>query len=81
MGKMSHKNMPVYLVIIIFPKGEVFLNAVGARLVDKINPISLEIKKLLNDKEYLDKIVSDGCKVADEIASQKIKKIHEIVGF
>ncbi len=50
-------------------------------VVDKINPISLEIKKLLNDKEYLDKIVSDGCKVADEIASQKIKKIHEIVGF
>ena len=45
-------------------------------VVDKINPISLEIKKLLNDKEYLDKIVSDGCKVADEIASQKINKIH-----
>jgi len=50
-------------------------------VVDKIIPISLEIKKLLNDKEYLDKILSDGCKIADEMASQKIKKIHEIVGF
>ena len=50
-------------------------------VVDKIIPISLEIKKLLNDKEYLDKILFDGCKIADEMASQKIKKIHEIVGF
>ncbi len=50
-------------------------------LVDKINPISLEIKKLLNEKDYLDKILLEGCKKADHIASEKIKKIHEIVGF
>ena len=50
-------------------------------VVDKISPISKEIKRLLNDRSYLDKILSDGCKKANEIASQKIKKIHEIVGF
>ena len=50
-------------------------------LVDKINPISLEIKKLLNEKKYLDEILSNGCEKADNIASKKIKKIHEIVGF
>tara|TARA_B100001057_G_scaffold410344_1_gene425386 strand:+ start:261 stop:1262 length:1002 start_codon:yes stop_codon:yes gene_type:complete len=50
-------------------------------LVDKIIPISVEIKKLLNEKDYLDKILSDGCKKADDIASKKIKKIHEIIGF
>ena len=50
-------------------------------VVDKIDPISSEIKKLLQDKDYLDKILSDGCKKADEIASQKIKKIHKILGF
>ena len=50
-------------------------------LVDKIDPISQEIKKLLNDSNYLDQILSEGSKKADEIASQKIKKIHEIVGF
>ncbi len=50
-------------------------------LVDKITPISKEIKKLLNEKTYLDKILSEGCKKADEIASKKIKKIHEIIGF
>ena len=50
-------------------------------LVDKIYPISQEIKKLLNDSNYLDQILSEGSKKADEIASQKIKKIKEIVGF
>ena len=50
-------------------------------LVEKLTPISLEIRKLLNEKNYLDQILSDGCKKAHEIASQKVKKIHEIVGF
>ena len=50
-------------------------------LVDKIIPITAEIKKLLNEKKYLDKILLDGSKKADEIASEKVKKIHEIVGF
>ena len=50
-------------------------------LVERLTPISLEIKKLLNEKSYLDQILSDGCKKAHQIASQKVKKIHEIVGF
>jgi tryptophanyl-tRNA synthetase len=50
-------------------------------LVDRIQPITLEIKKLLNDKSYLDKILLEGVERADKIASQKIKRIKEIVGF
>jgi len=50
-------------------------------LVDKIQPISLEIKKLLDDQTYLDKILLEGVEKADLIASKKIKKIKEIVGF
>ncbi len=50
-------------------------------LIEKITPISIEIKKLLNEKDYLDKILAEGCKKADDIAAKKIKKIHEIVGF
>ena len=50
-------------------------------LVDKIEPISLEIKKLLDDKSYLDKILLEGVEKADLIASKKIKRIREIVGF
>ena len=50
-------------------------------LIDKISPISNEINKLLNEKTYLEEILSEGCKKANEIASKKIKKIHEILGF
>ncbi len=50
-------------------------------LIDKIIPISVEIKKLLDDKNYLDEILLDGSKKAGDIASKKIKKIHEILGF
>jgi tryptophanyl-tRNA synthetase len=50
-------------------------------LVEKINPIANEIKKLNSDSEYLDKILLDGQKKANEYASSKLKKIHEIVGF
>jgi len=50
-------------------------------LVDKIQPISLEIKKLLDDQTYLDKILLEGVEKADLIASKKIKRIKEIVGF
>ena len=49
--------------------------------IEKISPISKEIKKLLSDQSYLDKILVEGSKKADEIASKKIKKIHDIMGF
>ena len=50
-------------------------------LVNKIEPISGEIKKLLNDQSYLDKILLDGVERANLIAKKKIEKIKEIVGF
>ena len=58
-----------------------FKDKLSQILIDKIEPISNEIKKLLKDKSYLDKILDDGCKKADSIASIKIKKIHDIIGF
>ena len=50
-------------------------------LVEKITPISLEIKKLISEKGFLDKILLEGHKKAKDISSTKIKKIHEIIGF
>jgi len=50
-------------------------------LIEKIIPISFEIKKLQNDHNYLDSILIDGYKKADKIASKKVEKIHEIIGF
>ncbi|MDC1032644.1 tryptophan--tRNA ligase [Candidatus Pelagibacter sp.] len=50
-------------------------------LVEKIDPISNEIKKLTSEKDFLDKILLEGHNKANNIASNKIKKIHEIIGF
>ena len=50
-------------------------------IVDKIIPISNEIKKLLKEKNFLDQILDSGRQKADKIASEKLKKIQEIVGF
>ena len=58
-----------------------FKEKLSEELVDRIVPISNEIKKLLGDKSYLDKILLDGVEKANFIASKKIERIKEIVGF
>ncbi len=58
-----------------------FKDKLSEVLVEKISPISLEIKKLISDKDFLDKILLDGHKKANNIASYKVKKMHEILGF
>jgi tryptophanyl-tRNA synthetase len=50
-------------------------------VIEKIEPISLEIKKLLSNKNYLDQILLEGVEKANHIAAKKIKMIKEIVGF
>ena len=58
-----------------------FKNKLSETLIDTIDPISREIKKLLNDENYLDKILLEGSDKADNIASKKIKEIKDLVGF
>ena len=58
-----------------------FKESLSQVLVDKIAPISKEIKKLLSEKIFLDKILSEGYEKANKIASQKIKKISPAVHF
>ena len=58
-----------------------FKEALSQALVERIAPISIEIKKLLNEKSFLDQILLEGCQKADGLATEKLKKIHEIVGF
>ena len=50
-------------------------------LIEKIEPISKEIKKLLNDENHLDNILFDGSQKADKVASKKIKEIKQLIGF
>ena len=58
-----------------------FKDKLSEILIEKIQPISKEIKKLLNDEKYLDEILLKGSEKADKIASKKIKEIKELVGF
>ena len=50
-------------------------------LVDKLEPISGEINKLMSNQDYLDRILDLGCEKANNIASEKVKKIKQIIGF
>ena len=50
-------------------------------LINKLEPISSEINKLMADRKYLDNILSIGFEKANKTASLKVKKIKEIVGF
>jgi len=58
-----------------------FKEKLSEALIEKIEPISKEVKKLLNDEKYLDEILLKGSEKADKIASKKIKEIKELLGF
>jgi tryptophanyl-tRNA synthetase len=58
-----------------------FKEKLSDELVAEIDPISNEIKRLLGDQSFLDKILLDGVEKANSIALNKIKRIKEIVGF
>ena len=50
-------------------------------IIERIEPISKEIKKLLEDQKFLDSVLLEGSDKADKIASQKMKEMKELVGF
>ena len=50
-------------------------------LIERITPISKEIKRLLDDTKYLDDILLEGSNKANIIASKKAREIKNLVGF
>ena len=58
-----------------------FKSKLSQILIEKIEPISKEINKLLDNPEYLDNILLEGSNKANIIASKKIKEIKKLVGF
>ena len=50
-------------------------------LIERIEPISKEIKKLLEDQKFLDSVLLEGSDKANKIASKKMKEMKELVGF
>jgi tryptophanyl-tRNA synthetase len=47
----------------------------------EISKISIEMKKLLNEKSYLDSILEDGANRADQVSQKNIKELKKIIGF
>ena len=58
-----------------------FKNNLSEQLIDKISPIAKEINNLLNNPDYLDKILLNGAEKANDIAEKKVKEIKKIIGF
>ena len=58
-----------------------FKDRLAEVLIERINPISKEINKLLKEEKYLDKILLEGSQKANQIASKKMLKIKELLGF
>ena len=58
-----------------------FKSKLTESIVEKICPIGKEIKKLLQDTNYLHKALENGSKRADLIAKSNLKEIYEIIGL
>ena len=58
-----------------------FKNSLSDLMIEKISPISDEIKKLKGEKSYIDKILLEGKEKAESISQKKVEKIKELIGF
>jgi len=58
-----------------------FKSNLSESIIEKICPIGKELKKLLKDKTYLNKILIKGSERADLIAKNNLKEIYEIIGL
>ena len=58
-----------------------FKGKLSESIIEKICPIGKEIKKLLQDENYLNKILEKGAKRADIIAKNNLKEVYEIIGL
>ena len=56
-------------------------NKLSEILVEKICPVGKEIKKLLQDRNFLEKILKEGTEKARVIAERNLKEIKNVVGF
>ena len=49
--------------------------------MEKISPISDEIKRLEKDPQFIDNILLNGSKKAEKMAKSKVEKLKKIIGF
>ena len=58
-----------------------FKNNLAELVVEKISPISDEMKKIQRDNKFIDEVLKDGSEKANSIASKKVDQMRKIVGF
>jgi tryptophanyl-tRNA synthetase len=58
-----------------------FKSDLADAIVDKISPIGHEIRRLMDDKKYLDNVLSIGNEKAKLKASKTMSEIYDIIGF
>ena len=73
-SNLKKQNMEVTLKEFGGKNFSEFKNNLSEQLIDKISPIASEINKLLNNSDYLDKILLIGAEKANEIAEKKVKE-------
>ena len=58
-----------------------FKLAVGEAVADKLTPFQAEHKKILQDKEYLEKSLAAGAEKAYKVARKTLSKVYKKIGF
>ncbi|WP_273760259.1 tryptophan--tRNA ligase [Bartonella sp. ML70XJBT.G] len=58
-----------------------FKTALADLAVDKLAPITAELRRLHQDSTYIDSVLHDGAQRASVLAEKNMKKVREIVGF
>ena len=58
-----------------------FKSDLADAIIDKISPIGNEIRRLMDDKKYLDNVLSMGNEKAKLKASKTMSEIYDIIGF
>src|SRR5690606_2444606 len=58
-----------------------FKKALAELAVEKLSPISTEMKRLANDPAEIDRILTDGARRAEAIAAPIMDRVKDIVGF
>ncbi|AQX27706.1 MULTISPECIES: tryptophan--tRNA ligase [unclassified Bartonella] len=59
----------------------IFKSALADLIVHKLTPITQELRRLCQEKTYIDSVLFDGAQRSSLLAEKNMKKIREIVGF
>lgn len=58
-----------------------FKKAVGEAVAESLRPVRQKTEELLNHKEYLEEIYTEGARKADAMARRTLEKVYKKVGF